>query len=115
MPRLRARGTGLGRLSLPGVRYLHLRGVQHEGRCPLPRMPGSPGGCAAAVCVNPGDGLIAAAGFGISVGHATDAAGATGLTIVRATDAPLRASAFAFGRATATREFALLEPWASND
>ena len=54
-------------------------------------------------------------GFGIAVGHATDRDGITGCTVVRGIDAPLRASAFAFGRATATREFALLEPWASND
>ena len=65
--------------------------------------------------MNPRDAAIAAAGFGISVGHSTDVAGATGCTVVRGTDGPLRASAFAFGRATATREFALLEPWASND
>lgn len=58
---------------------------------------------------------IAAAAFGVSVGHATDGAGATGCTVVRGTDAPLRASAFAFGRATATRESTLLDPWASND
>lgn len=58
---------------------------------------------------------IAAAGFGVSVGHATDAEGATGCTVVRGTDGPLRASAFAFGRATATRESTLLDPWASND
>ncbi len=61
------------------------------------------------------DAAIAAAGFGISVGHATNQDGATGCTVVRGTDGPLRASAFAFGRATATRESALLEPWASND
>ena len=65
--------------------------------------------------VNPNDTLIATGGFGISVGHSTDQAGATGCTIIRGTTAPLRASAFAFGRATGTREFALLEPWASND
>jgi L-aminopeptidase/D-esterase-like protein len=65
--------------------------------------------------VNPNDDAIASAGFGISVGHATDAAGATGCTVIRATDGHLRASGFAFGRATGTREFALLDPWASND
>jgi L-aminopeptidase/D-esterase-like protein len=65
--------------------------------------------------VNPNDGLIAKGGFGISVGHSTDAAGATGCTVVMGTSGPLRGSAFAFGRATGTREFALLEPWASND
>ncbi len=65
--------------------------------------------------MNPDLDAIAAGGFGISVGHATDAAGATGCTIIRGTSGPLRASGFAFGRATGTREYALLEPWASND
>lgn len=54
-------------------------------------------------------------GFGIAVGHATDAAGGTGLTVVRGVDAPLRASAHVFGRATGSRELALLEPGATND
>ena len=54
-------------------------------------------------------------GFGIAVGHATDEAGGTGLTVVRGVDAPLRASARLLGRATGTREIALLEPDASND
>lgn len=58
---------------------------------------------------------IADAGFQISVGHATDLEGGTGCTVVRGTDAPLRASGFAFGRATATRESQLLDPWSSND
>ena len=61
------------------------------------------------------DELLAGAGFGIAVGHATDEAGATGLTVVRGVDEPFRASAYVFGRATGTREVALLEPWASND
>ena len=65
--------------------------------------------------MNPNDRAIANGGFGISVGHATDAAGGTGCTVVMGTSGPLRGSAYAFGRATATREFALLEPWASND
>lgn len=65
--------------------------------------------------MNPHDRRIAEGGFRIAVGHATDAAGATGCTVVMGDGVPLRASAFAFGRATATREFALLEPWASND
>lgn len=65
--------------------------------------------------MNPNDRRIADGGFRIAVGHATDAAGATGCTVVMGDGMPLRASAFAFGRATATREFALLEPWASND
>ncbi|HEV8410575.1 MAG TPA: P1 family peptidase, partial [Gemmatimonadaceae bacterium] len=53
--------------------------------------------------------------FGIAVGHATDAAGGTGLTVVRGIDAPLRASAHILGRATGSRELALLEPAARND
>ena len=65
--------------------------------------------------VTPHDPVIAKSGFGISVGHSTDAAGATGCTVIMGTSGPLRASAFAFGRATGTREYALLEPWASND
>ncbi len=65
--------------------------------------------------MNPHDAAIAEAGFGIAVGHATDHVGATGCTVVMATSGSLRASAFAFGRATATREFALLDPIASND
>lgn len=64
--------------------------------------------------MNPNDDL-SAYGFGIAVGHATDVAGATGLTVVRGIDAPLRASAYVFGRATGTREIALLDPSASNE
>jgi L-aminopeptidase/D-esterase-like protein len=54
-------------------------------------------------------------GFGIAVGHATDSAGGTGLTVVRGIDAPLRASAHVLGRATGSRELALLDPAARND
>jgi L-aminopeptidase/D-esterase-like protein len=53
--------------------------------------------------------------FGIAVGHATDAAGATGLTVIRGIDGPLRASAHVLGRATGSRELALLDPSAHND
>ncbi len=48
--------------------------------------------------------------FGIAVGHATDTAGATGCTVVRGDTAPLRGACAVFGRATGTRELALLEP-----
>ena len=48
--------------------------------------------------------------FGIVVGHATDAAGATGCTVVRGADGPLRGAVAILGRATGTRELALLEP-----
>ena len=54
-------------------------------------------------------------GFGIAVGHATDAAGGTGLTVVRGVESPLRASAHVLGRATGTRELALLDPSSHND
>ncbi|HXD22354.1 MAG TPA: P1 family peptidase [Gemmatimonadaceae bacterium] len=53
--------------------------------------------------------------FGIAVGHSTDQAGATGLTVVRGIDAPMRASAHVPGRATGSRELALLDPSAHND
>jgi L-aminopeptidase/D-esterase-like protein len=58
---------------------------------------------------------LAAMGFGLAVGHATDEAGATGCTVIRGIQAPLRASACVLGRATGTREIALLAPEASND
>jgi L-aminopeptidase/D-esterase-like protein len=48
--------------------------------------------------------------FGIAVGHATDDAGATGLTVIRGITQPLRASCAVIGRATGSRELALLEP-----
>jgi L-aminopeptidase/D-esterase-like protein len=48
--------------------------------------------------------------FGIAVGHATDDAGATGLTVIRGIEDPLRASCAVIGRATGSRELALLEP-----
>lgn len=48
--------------------------------------------------------------FGLAVGHATDADGATGCTVVRGIDAPHRGACAIFGRATGTRELALLEP-----
>jgi L-aminopeptidase/D-esterase-like protein len=48
--------------------------------------------------------------FGLAVGHATDAAGGTGCTVIRGIDAPHRASCAVIGRATGSRELALLEP-----
>ncbi|MFI5246785.1 MAG: P1 family peptidase, partial [Gemmatimonadales bacterium] len=54
-------------------------------------------------------------GFGIAVGHATAAAGGTGLTVVLGVDAPLRASVHVLGRATGSRELALLDPSAHVD
>ncbi|MEX2182190.1 MAG: P1 family peptidase [Gemmatimonadaceae bacterium] len=48
--------------------------------------------------------------FALAVGHATDAAGGTGCTVVRGVDAPHRAAVAVIGRATGSRELALLEP-----
>ena len=64
--------------------------------------------------VNP-DARLDGHGFGIAVGHATDAAGGTGLTVVRGVDSPIRASAHVLGRATGSRELALLDPSAHVD
>lgn len=48
--------------------------------------------------------------FGLAVGHATDSAGGTGCTVIRGVAAPYRAAAAVVGRATGSRELALLEP-----
>ena len=53
---------------------------------------------------------LSLARFGLAVGHATDAAGATGCTVVRGLDGPLRGACAVIGRATGSRELALLEP-----
>ena len=47
---------------------------------------------------------------GLVVGHSTDAAGATGCTIVRGATGPMRCGVHVAGRATGTRELALLDP-----
>ena len=47
---------------------------------------------------------------GIVVGHASDVDGATGCTVVRGAAGPFRCAAHVVGRATGTRELALLEP-----
>jgi L-aminopeptidase/D-esterase-like protein len=47
---------------------------------------------------------------GIAVGHATDVDGATGCTVIRGIDMPFRCAAHIVGRATGTREIALLDP-----
>ena len=49
------------------------------------------------------------AACGLAVGHATDVAGGTGCTIVRGIDAPFRCGVHVVGRATGTRELALLD------
>jgi L-aminopeptidase/D-esterase-like protein len=50
------------------------------------------------------------AACGLAVGHATDVSGATGCTVIRGVDKPFRCGAFVVGRATGTREMALLDP-----
>lgn len=50
------------------------------------------------------------AACGLVVGHATDVAGATGCTVVRGEGRPFRCAAHVLGRATGTRELALLDP-----
>ena len=47
---------------------------------------------------------------GLVVGHSTDVAGATGCTVIRGADGPFRCAARVVGRATGTREIALLDP-----
>src|SRR5689334_6989323 len=47
---------------------------------------------------------------GLVVGHATDPDGATGCTVVRGEGGPFRCAAHVLGRATGTRELALLDP-----
>lgn len=48
--------------------------------------------------------------FGLAVGHATDPVGMTGCTVLRGVSAPHRAAGVVIGRATGSRELALLEP-----
>ena len=50
------------------------------------------------------------AACGLAVGHATDVAGATGCTVIRGEREPFRCGVAVIGRATGTRELALLEP-----
>ena len=53
--------------------------------------------------------MISFAACGLAVGHATDVAGGTGCTVVRGIDAPFRCGVHVVGRATGTRELALLD------
>lgn len=50
------------------------------------------------------------AACGLVVGHATDVAGATGCTVIRGERGPFRCGVAVVGRATGTRELALLDP-----
>jgi L-aminopeptidase/D-esterase-like protein len=47
---------------------------------------------------------------GLAIGHSTDAAGATGCTVIRGDRDAFRCGVHVVGRATGTRELALLEP-----
>jgi L-aminopeptidase/D-esterase-like protein len=47
---------------------------------------------------------------GLAVGHATDIEGATGCTVIRGRSGPFRCGVAVVGRASGTRELALLEP-----
>jgi L-aminopeptidase/D-esterase-like protein len=66
------------------------------------------------VCGEGGQGhdndVSALAACGLAVGHATDADGATGCTVVRGISEPFACGVCIPGRASATREVALLEP-----
>ena len=48
--------------------------------------------------------------FQLAVGHSSDADGATGCTVIRGIDGPHRAACAVIGRATGSRELALLTP-----
>jgi L-aminopeptidase/D-esterase-like protein len=48
--------------------------------------------------------------LGLAVGHATDAEGGTGLTVVRGIDLPFHCGTTVLGRASGSRELAVLEP-----
>jgi L-aminopeptidase/D-esterase-like protein len=50
------------------------------------------------------------AACGLAVGHATDVPGATGCTVIRGDTGPFRCGVAVVGRATGTRELALLDP-----
>ena len=47
---------------------------------------------------------------GLAVGHSTDVEGATGCTVLRGATGPFRCGVHVVGRATGTRELALLDP-----
>jgi len=50
------------------------------------------------------------AACGLAIGHATDVDGATGCTVLRGANGPFRCGVHVVGRATGTRELALLDP-----
>src|SRR5690349_10712869 len=54
--------------------------------------------------------MTSLAACGLVVGHATDIASATGCTVIRGAEEPFRCGVSIVGRATGTRELALLAP-----
>src|SRR4051794_36152930 len=54
--------------------------------------------------------MTSLAACGLVAGHSTDVAGATGCTVIRGASAPFRCGVHVAGRATGTRELALLAP-----
>ena len=54
--------------------------------------------------------MTSLAACGLVVGHATDVVGATGCTVIRGAEQPFRCGVSIVGRATGTRELALLAP-----
>jgi L-aminopeptidase/D-esterase-like protein len=54
--------------------------------------------------------MTSLAACGLVAGHATDVAGATGCTVIRGASEPFRCGVAVVGRATGTRELALLAP-----
>ncbi|HEX7980782.1 MAG TPA: P1 family peptidase [Gemmatimonadaceae bacterium] len=54
--------------------------------------------------------MTSLAACGLVVGHATDVEGATGCTVIRGAEQPFRCGVSIVGRATGTRELALLAP-----
>lgn len=53
--------------------------------------------------------------LGIVIGHAADPTGVTGSTVIRRVTGAMRCGGVQLGRALASREFAIAEPWHSTD
>ncbi len=87
------------------LRYVHLSGLQHEGRGALQAVF-VPGRDAGPQSVKSPDFRP----LGLAVGHATDAEGGTGVTVVRHVERAWRGGAVMLGRATGTRDLAAASP-----
>jgi len=104
MPGLQQRGAGVGRVSLPGVRYLHLSDLLDARRPVLQALLGERGRRAGAIRRRQRVSAVDFAPLRVAIGHATDGTGGTGLTVVRHVEGAFRGAAAVVGRATATRE-----------